>query len=330
MKILKQKDLPLDLSYTVATIGNFDGVHLGHQALFEETVKRARLKHGKAVAITFDPHPLQVLRPEVPLKLICTLEQKIKLIQKAGLDYLLILEFTPELAALEAEAFVEEILVRGLKVKELVVGYDYRFGRGRKGDVDLLRSLGRRFGFQVIVIPPQKINGLTVSSSLVRELVTKGEVALVRKLLGRPYQICGQVIPGHGRGRKLLGFPTANLKLSREKLLPKEGVYAVEVFFDGERYAGVMNLGYNPTFGDQYLSAEVHIFDFEGDLYGKEICIALIERLRDEKKFSSPEELAAQIAQDCKQARAILASRAKILHEEVRHGMPKREEPYPV
>jgi len=325
MKIIRREDLPLKLRYPVATIGNFDGVHLGHQALFKETVKRARAQGGEAIAITFDPHPLQVLRPERPLKLICTLEQKIKLIQKAGLDYLLILEFTPELAALEAEDFVEEILVRGLQIKELIVGYDYRFGRGRRGDVELLKILGKRFGFEVVVIPPQKINGLTVSSTLVRELVTKGEMSLVAKLLGRPYQICGQVVPGHGRGRKLLGFPTANLKLSREKLVPKEGVYAVEVTFNGKRYPGVMNLGYNPTFGDQYLSAEVHIFDFEGDLYGKEICIALIQRLRDEKKFSSPEELAAQIAQDCQKAREILASRSKDL-KEVDHGMSEGKE----
>ncbi len=324
MKILRREDLPVHLPYVVATIGNFDGVHLGHQALFRETVRRARAKGGQAVAITFDPHPLQVLRPEIPLKLICTFEQKVKLIEAAGLDYLLVLEFTPELAQLEAEDFVEEILVRGLGIKELVVGYDYRFGRGRRGDTELLRILGKRFGFEVVVVPPQKVNGLTVSSTLVRELVAEGEMRLVAKLLGRPYQICGRVVPGHGRGKRLLGFPTANLKLNREKLVPKTGVYAVEVTFDGQRYPGVMNLGFNPTFGDRYLSAEVHIFDFEGDLYGKEICIALIERLRDEMKFSSPEELAAQIAKDCEMARKILSEREK--GEEVGHGMPEGKE----
>ncbi|NPA48390.1 MAG: bifunctional riboflavin kinase/FAD synthetase [Thermodesulfobacteria bacterium] len=307
MQILKREDLPVSLPYCVATIGNFDGVHLGHQALFKETVKRARAKNGTAVAITFHPHPLQVLRPEIPLKLICTLEQKIKLIEEAGLDYLLLLEFTRELASLEAEDFVEEILVRGLGIKELIVGYDYRFGRKRRGDTELLRLLGERFGFKVTVIPPQKVDGLTVSSTLIRELIAEGDVALAAKLLGRYYKLCGKVIPGHGRGKRLLGFPTANLKLSREKLLPKTGVYAVFVHLNGKKLPGVMNLGFNPTFGDGYLSAEVHIFDFEGDLYGKVICLSFVARLRDEKKFSSAEELARQIAEDCQRAREILS-----------------------
>ncbi len=308
MQILKRSDLPRAFRHAVATIGNFDGVHLGHQALFRETVTRARRAQGEAVAITFHPHPLQVVRPDKPLKLICTLEQKIKLIEAAGLDYLLILDFTPELAQLEAEEFVEDILVKGLGIKELVVGYDYRFGRKRRGDTELLKILGQRFGFEVVVIPAQKVNGFTVSSSLVRELVSEGEVATVRKLLGRPYQICGEVVPGHGRGKRLLGFPTANLKLSTEKLTPKTGVYAVCVHLPGKQQRpGVMNLGFNPTFGDGFLSAEVHIFDFEGDLYGTHICIDLIARLRDETKFASPEELAAQIERDCATARKILA-----------------------
>ena len=306
MRIIRKEDLPQHFSYPVATIGNFDGVHLGHQALFRETVKRAREKNGNAIAITFHPHPLQVLRPEVPLKLICTLEQKIKLIEEAGLDCLLLLEFTRELASLEAEDFVEEILVRGLGIKELIVGYDYRFGRKRRGDTELLRLLGERFGFQVLVIPPQKVNGLTVSSTLIREFISEGNVSLAARLLGRYYMLCGKVIPGHGRGRRLLGFPTANLKLSREKLLPKPGVYAVWVHLNGRQHPGVMNLGFNPTFGDGYLSAEVHIFDFQEDLYGKRICLSFVSRLRDEKKFSSPEELAQQIAADCQKAREIL------------------------
>ena len=308
MKILKREDLPQNFRHCVATIGNFDGVHLGHQALFREAVRRAREKGGEAVAITFEPHPLKVLRPEIPLKLICTPEQKIKLIEEAGLDYLLLLEFTPELASLEAEDFVEEILVRGLGVKELIVGYDYRFGRKRRGDTELLKILGQRFGFEVVVIPPQKVNGLIVSSTLIRELITEGEVELAAKLLGRYYRLCGEVIPGHGRGRRLLGFPTANLKLSKEKLLPRTGVYAVYVHLHEKKLPAVMNLGFNPTFGDGYLSAEVHIFDFEGDLYGQRICLSFVKRLRDEKKFSSPEELAAQIAEDCRRAREILSA----------------------
>ncbi|WP_457755487.1 bifunctional riboflavin kinase/FAD synthetase [Thermodesulfatator indicus] len=306
MEILKKENLPLKVPYSVATIGNFDGVHLGHQALFRETVKRARANNGKAIAITFHPHPLQVLRPEKAIKLICTLEQKIKLIEKAELDYLLLLEFTPELASLEPEEFAYEIFVKGLGIKELVVGYDYRFGKKRRGDTEFLKVIGRRYGFEVTVIPPQKIDGLTISSTLIRQLINDGDVALAAKLLGRYYKICGRVIPGRGRGQKLLGFPTANLKLSREKLLPKKGVYAVWVYFDGKNHPGVMNLGFNPTFGNNYLSAEVHIFDFSGNLYGKDICLSFVKRLRDEKKFASPEDLAAQIKEDCQKAREIL------------------------
>ncbi|WP_022853853.1 bifunctional riboflavin kinase/FAD synthetase [Thermodesulfatator atlanticus] len=306
MKILKHQDLPFKAPYPVATIGNFDGVHLGHQALFRETTKKARQNDGTAIAITFHPHPLQVLRPEKTIKLICSLEQKIKLIEKAGIDCLLLLEFNKELASLEAEEFVEDIFVKGLGIKELVVGYDYRFGKKRRGDTELLKVLGKRFGFEVTVIPPQKVNGLTVSSTLIRELISEGDVALAAKLLGRYYKLCGKVIPGHGRGKRLLGFPTANLKLSKEKLLPKTGVYAVYVHFDSKRLPGVMNLGFNPTFGDGYLSAEVHIFDFDGNLYDKNICLSFVSRLRDEKKFTSPEELAAQIKEDCRKAREVL------------------------
>ncbi len=309
MEILKSNDLPRAFQHAVVTIGNFDGVHLGHQALFRETVRRAKNAKGEAIAVTFDPHPLHVLRPDQPIKLICTFKQKVELIEAFGLDYLLVLRFTLELASLEAEKFVEDILVQGLHVKELVVGYDYRFGRKRRGDTELLKILGNRFGFEVVVIPPQKINGLTVSSSLIRELVTEGDVGTVSKLLGRPYQICGIVVPGHGRGQRLLGFPTANLKLSTDKLTPKTGVYAAEILIRSKKLFGVMNIGFNPTFGDKYLSAEVHIFDFTGDLYGYRICVNLIQRLREEKKFASAEELAIQIKRDCKIAKDILKSR---------------------
>ncbi len=311
MEILEgSKGLIRRLRNPVVTIGNFDGVHLGHQALFQETVHRARKTSGEAVALTFHPHPLKVLRPEAPVKLICTWEDKVELIRRAGLDILIWFRFNQDFARISAEDFVSQYLVKMLGTKTLVVGYDYAFGRGRKGNIDFLKEAGERFGFEVVVVPPQKIDGLVASSTKVRELVAAGEVSTVKKILGRFYQIRGVVIPGHGRGGRLLGIPTANLRIPGDELYPRVGVYAVQVIVGDRCYGGVMNIGFNPTFANGDLSAEVHIFDFSQDIYGQEIKINLIERLRDERKFSSAEELARQIRADIEVARKILAREA--------------------
>ncbi len=292
------------------TIGNFDGVHLGHQKLFATVVDRARQIGGTSVVITFDPHPLKVLRPG-GIKLISTTEQKIELIEQAGIDVLLIIPFSREFAATTARDFVDTILVGTIGVRELVVGYDYAFGKGREGNIEFLKKVGREKGFPVTVVEAHYVDGMLVSSTRIRELVTLGRMRDVARLLGRYYQIRGEVQRGRQRGGRVVGFPTANLKISEEDLCPKTGVYVTQVLYDGRCYGGVSNIGYNPTFGENKLVAETHIFDFNDDIYGRSIRINLLRHLRGERKFSGPEELAAQIRRDIETARQVLARAEK-------------------
>ena len=287
------------------TIGNFDGVHIGHQILFAEVVGRAFRSKGTSVVVTFDPHPLKVLRPE-GIKLISTLEQKKELIEQAGIDVLVIIPFDRQFATTTAQDFVDRILVGTIGVNELVVGYDYAFGKGRQGNIDFLKEQGRLKGFPVTVVEAHYENGMLVSSTRVRELVMEGRMQDVRQLLGRCYQIRGTVQRGKQRGGPVVGFPTANLQLNEEDLCPKRGVYVTQVVYDGKMYGGVSNIGYNPTFGDSTLVAETHIFDFSKDIYGKPIKLNLLQHLRGEKKFSGPSELATQIRQDIKIAHQVL------------------------
>jgi len=295
------------------TIGNFDGVHLGHQMLFSEVVGKAYRNQGTSIAVTFDPHPLQVVRPEIGLKLISTFDQKVELIQLAGLDILIVLPFTAELAATSAETFVDRLLDR-IGINELVVGYDYAFGKGRQGDIPFLRMKGAEAGFAVSVVEAYHVDDMLVSSTKVRELVMAGRMRDVRKLLGRFYQIRGEVKVGKQRGGSVIGFPTANLRIAPEDLCPRHGVYITQVIYDGKCYGGVLNIGRNPTFsddGEPHISAETHIFDFNQDIYGKPIKVNLLRFLRDEQKFSGPEELSKQIAKDVQQARQVLVDAQK-------------------
>jgi len=292
------------------TIGNFDGVHLGHQMLFSEVVSLAHRHHGTSVVVTFDPHPLKVLRPG-SIRLISTTEQKLELIERAGIDVLVVIPFDREFAATTAEGFVEEVLIRKIGVKELVVGYDYAFGRGRTGNIDFLKAKGVEKGFPVTVVEAHYENGMLVSSTKIRELVAEGRMRDVRQLLGRYYQIRGEVQVGKQRGGRVVGFPTANLQISEEDLCPKRGVYVTQVIYDGRCYGGVSNIGYNPTFGENRLVAETHIFDFEDDIYGKPIKINLLQHLRGEQKFGSPEELADQIRRDIRTAHEVLEKAQK-------------------
>lgn len=291
------------------TIGNFDGVHRGHQQLFASVVEKAIAANGTSVAITFNPHPLQVLMPE-GIKLISTCEQKAELIEKAGIDVLLIIPFTREFAKTPADIFVKEILVDKLGVNELVVGYDYAFGKGRSGNIDFLRQQGEYYGFPLTVVEAHYIEEQLVSSTKIRELVKEGKMADARVLLGRNYQIRGSVRMGKQRGGKVIGFPTANLKFNEEDLVPKHGVYVTQVVYEGRCYGGILNIGYNPTFGEEQLVAETHIFDFNEDIYGKPIKVNLLKFLRSEKKFSGPKELAEQISRDVAIAKKVLQEQA--------------------
>ncbi|MFP3983790.1 MAG: bifunctional riboflavin kinase/FAD synthetase [Desulfurivibrionaceae bacterium] len=297
----------------IVTIGNFDGVHVGHQILFSEVVSRAYKEKGTGVAVTFNPHPLKVVRPDIGLKLISTCDQKRELIEMAGLDILIILPFTRQLAEIPAEKFIDDILIKTIGVQQLIVGYDYALGKGRKGDISFLKEQGRRKGFPVTVVEPFYVDGILASSTKVRELVTAGEMQKVKKILGRYYQIRGQVKQGKQRGGPLLGFPTANLEIDSDDLCPRHGVYVTQVVYKGKCYGGVLNIGYNPTFSEDKISAETHIFDFDQDIYGQDLKINLLAFLRPEKKFSGPEELAKQITEDVAQAKKILADAEKEL-----------------
>lgn len=303
--IRKLEEITEKYDNACVTIGNFDGVHRGHQLLFNTVVQKARRQDGVSVAITFDPHPLQILRPD-GIKLISTIEQKIELVEISGIDVLVIVPFSKAFAGTTAETFVDEILVGKIGVKELVVGYDYAFGKGRTGDINFLREEGDRKGFPVTVVEAHYEDEMLVSSTRIREVISNGEVEVAKNLLGRYYQMRGIVQVGQQRGGAEIGYPTANLQLDSKDLVPKHGVYVTQVICNGKCYGGVLNIGLNPTFGENNLVAETHIFDFNQDIYGKPIKINLLCYIRGEKKFSSIDELTVQIGRDVVQAKQFL------------------------
>jgi len=292
----------------VITIGNFDGVHIGHQALFYEVIERAHAVDGTSIAMTFDPHPLRVLKKNNTPPLITLLEQKIELIERSGMDVLICVPFTLEFAAVSAVSFVEDLLVRRIGMKTIVVGEDYAFGKNREGNIALLNDLASRMGFEVVVTSLiRTIKGMSerISSTAIRELVQAGEMPQTCRMLGRNFQIRGTVVRGRDRGGRLLGFPTANLNM-QDELCPKNGIYAVTVETQAGLNFGVANIGYSPTFNDRQFTVEVHILDFCEDIYGKKIRVNFVKRLRDEIKFSGIEELKEQIQRDIDTARRIL------------------------
>lgn len=294
----------------VVTIGNFDGVHLGHQALFAKARQRADALGAPAMAMTFEPHPMRVLRPAVNLPLITPLEQKIELVAGQGLDVLLCVRFDQDFARLSADDFVDKLLVHRLGVSEVVVGYDFAFGHKGLGDLDLLGQKAQDHGFKLHVVGPVMVGERPVSSTRVRQEVRACNVAEARLLLGRCYRIQGTVVSGHGRGGRLLGFPTANLRIADE-LLPGPGVYATFVSVaGGAAQFGVTNIGNNPTFNNQELSVETYLLDFAGDLYGQRLSLDFVEHLRGEMRFGGLDELKAQIASDVEAARQALAEQA--------------------
>jgi len=295
----------LNLKHPVVTIGNFDGVHKGHQALINTAKQRAKELGGSTVVITFNPHPVKVLCPNCDLRFITPHYEKLSILSNLGVDYTIVIPFSKEFASITAHEFIESYLVQGLGVKWMVVGYDYHFGKGREGNIEMLKNYGNRYGFGVDTLPEISIEGFVVSSTAIRKIIQEGRVHFAAKLLGRSYSITGPVLKGRDRGGKLLGFPTANVDVS-DHVVPKEGVYASWVSFEGKTYKGATNIGFNPTFGDNQLSLEVHILDFSGNLYGKEITVSFEHYVRGEKKFSGVEELIAQINQDVDLIRTIL------------------------
>lgn len=309
MEIARERqEITLDLSRgSCVTIGNFDGVHKGHQKLISRVISKAKAGNMASVAVSFCPHPLKVLVGPHRAPFITVRDQKLDILESLGLDLTLLLNFTREMAAMEPEEFVAAYLVGWLNMRELVVGYDYSFGKGRKGNFELLKSLGEKYGYNVERLDPVIIDGAIVSSTRIRDLIKAGDVWSVKPLMGRFYVVRGSVIHGRNRGGRLLGFPTANLKLLNE-VCPKIGVYAIWAQVEGRIYPAVANIGHNPTFGDGELSVEAHILDFHEDIYGHEMRVHFVQRLRDEKKFSGVEELMARIAEDCELGRRILAT----------------------
>ena len=309
MKLIENlEDIHAPFPNSVITIGNFDGVHIGHQALFHEVIEKADFINGTSLAMTFEPHPIRVLKENQHPPLITLFNQKVELIAKSGIDVLICVPFTREFAMITAKEFMLDILLGLIGTRIIVVGKDYTFGKNREGNLNLLKSYAESFDFEVDVvdwIPVSSNVSSRISSTRIRKMIIDGAVNEAHKLLGRYYQIRGTVIAGRDRGGKLLGFPTANIKL-HDELCPKPGIYAVTVECLGKKLKGVANIGHSPTFDDNELTVEAHILDFNGDLYGHEIRVNFIERIRDEIKFSSISELSQQIGKDVLKARQIL------------------------
>jgi len=292
---------PPDLPPSVVALGAFDGIHLAHQTILDLAVARAHALGASGVACTFDPHPLQVLRPGQAPEPIATLAERLELIAARGIDVTVVIPFTLELSQVEPEAFVEEVLVGTLRAREIVVGFNHTFGRGARGDARLLQSLAPRLGFRAHVIPPLEVGGTPVSSSAVRDALRAGDVAAARRLLGRPWTLRGVVVRGAGRGRRL-GFPTANVAPDRPVLVAP-GVYACTTEVAGQRRRAVVNVGVRPTFGEDTLAVEAYLLDFSGDLYGQTLRLVFVSRVREERRFPSVDALRAQIAADVETAR---------------------------
>jgi riboflavin kinase / FMN adenylyltransferase len=294
-------------SASVLTIGNFDGIHLGHQGLFQKVRERAQAIQGTAVVMTFNPHPAQILRPSKAPRQIVADENKARLIFQHGIEVVLSLPFSREFAQLPAKSFIREILLDTIGMKEIVIGYDYTFGHKREGNIHLLKELGDLWDFRVHVHPPVTIRGQLVSSTRIRELITSGAMEEAKSLLGRPFFLSGRVIKGQGIGRSVVGYPTANLE-TREKLLPQRGVYIVKAATPFGDFFGLTNVGFNPTFAGKHISVETYLFDFDRPLYDQDLTVHFLKRLRGEKTFAGPEALRAQIHKDVEQARNWLAN----------------------
>jgi riboflavin kinase/FMN adenylyltransferase len=293
--------VPPEGASSAVALGVFDGVHLGHRAILGLAVSHAAEADVRSVACTFDPHPMEVLQPgRAPLP-ITTLDERLALIEGCGLDATVVLPFTRELAAMEPETFVKDVLVTRLGARDVVVGFNHRFGRGARGDAAMLRSLGERLGFRTHVAEPLMVDGVAVSSTEIRGALQRGDLAVASRLLGRLYTLSGTIGHGAGRGRTL-GFPTANVAPTRPVLVAP-GVYACTAEVAGRKERAVVNVGVRPTFGETTLAVEAYLLDFSGDIYGQTMTLTFVSRLREERRFSSVDALRTQIEVDAGEAR---------------------------
>lgn len=307
MKIVRDiRSAGLSLPGSVVTLGNFDGVHVGHQALLRNSLADARAKNVPAVVFTFDPHPLRFLAPARAPKLLLSTDDKVQLFELAGVDFTVLQPFDEEFANLEARAFVQTVLLEQLKLRKIWAGRDLRFGKARRGTVDALGSWGREFGFDVGTVDPVLIGGERVSSSRIRQLIDAGRVDEVKPLLGRYHFVSGKVVTGERRGREI-GFPTANIE-SRTEVLPADGIYATFIEVAGQRWSSASSIGRNPTFGDGPRTVEAFIFDFNREIYSQEVKLFFVKRLRGEEKFPSVAALIEQMERDVAAAKDALAA----------------------
>lgn len=282
---------------SIATIGTFDGVHLGHQKILKSLISHSKKQNLNSVLITFDPHPRKVIDPKSKIELINTIEEKIDILKILGLDYLIIQEFTESFSNIDAEKFVE-ILVNKLNVKKLIVGYDHRFGKDRSADINDLKVYGKKYGFEIIEISAFDIEKIHISSTKIRNSILNGNIEICKKFTGFNFKITGNVIRGMSRGNKI-GFPTANIQIiDKNKIIPKNGVYLVCSRIDDKLFYGMMNIGYNPTFGNKKKSIEVNFFDYDSNLYEKILDIEFLEYIREEIEFKSIDDLIKKLNQD--------------------------------
>ena len=296
---------------TVLTVGTFDGVHEGHKVLIKSVVERANELSARSVIVTFDPHPRDIINPGLDgIKLLSTLSERCELLADLGIDEMIVIPFDRDFSLLSSEEFIRNIIYEKIGVREFIIGYDHQFGKDREGTIETVRSLGKKLGFRANVITRQEVENQTVSSTSIRKaLQDEGNVGKATKFLGRYYILHGTVVHGDKRGGKI-GFPTANIHVDQtKKVVPKKGVYAVWIRVDGEYYPAMMNIGKRPTFEGEELTVEVHIFEFDQDIYGKEVQTQFVKRLRDEKKFSGIDELKNQLEKDKSKAEKILKSK---------------------
>ena len=302
MKVFRSLDEIKDIKETVVAVGNFDGIHVGHQELIRRTVKSAKISGIKSAVFTFNNHPKNVLAGKRVIKNIMYPEEKITMLKKMGIDYVFSIDFDYQISHTPAEQFITDILIDKFKMKEMYCGFNYNFGYKAEGDTDLLVKMGQKHGFGIHVMDPVRVDGQVVSSSLIRSLINEGNVDEARIMLGRNYAIGGEVVRGNMIGRTI-GFPTSNILIDETMVTPSNGVYITKCNYNMVQYPGITNVGIKPTIGDNKRVIETHIFDFNKDIYGRMIKVEFVKKIRDEMKFPSVDALAEQIQNDCQTAR---------------------------
>ncbi len=295
---------------SVITVGTFDGVHAGHRAIIDTVADKARQRDARSVLVTFDPHPRDIINPgDAGIKLLTTLQERSEILEELGIDTMVVIPFDRDFSLLSSEEFVRDIIHKKIGVSEFVIGYDHQFGRNREGTIETIERLGNELGFDAYVVSKREVGEKTVSSSAIRKAISEdGNVEEATEFLQRPYRLNATVVHGDKRGKEI-GFPTANLKPEHSrKIIPKDGVYSVRVRINGDWYDGMMNIGTRPTFDGKLRTLEVNLFNFDEDIYGKEVQVRFFNRIRDEKKFDGKEELIDQLKQDEQQAKEMLSN----------------------